>query len=85
MLGVIDEKRGVDEMRRISSANQNATRSGDVGDVVVLTKLPQKLLRQCRRSRRKQPQMEEFVSLRIDGVDETQSVSFANPKPMGFW
>ncbi|GGN24483.1 hypothetical protein GCM10009021_27870 [Halarchaeum nitratireducens] len=38
-----------------------------VGDVVFLTKLPQKLLRQCRRSRRKQPNMEEFVRFGIDG------------------
>ncbi|GGL65314.1 hypothetical protein GCM10009039_23970 [Halocalculus aciditolerans] len=38
-----------------------------VGDVVFLTKLPQKLLRQYCRSRRKQPNMEEFVRFGIDG------------------
>jgi len=37
-----------------------------VGDVVFLTNLPQKLLRQCRRSRRKQPYMKESVCIRID-------------------
>jgi len=37
-----------------------------VFDVVFLTKLPQKLLCQCRRSRRKKPHMEESVRLWID-------------------
>ncbi|GGN24381.1 hypothetical protein GCM10009021_27740 [Halarchaeum nitratireducens] len=46
-----------------------------VGDIVFLTKLPQKLLRQCRRSRRKQPSMEEFVRFGIDGGVQPELLS----------
>lgn len=37
IVGVIDEKHGVDETRRVSSAHQKPTVSGDVGDVVFLS------------------------------------------------
>jgi len=36
-------------------------------ELVFLTQLLQKLLRQCRRSRGKQPYLQEFVRLGIDG------------------